>query len=706
MIHRFMFSFLVVATELAIGQTLFTTKGTISTGNGPQFVAVGDFNRDGILDLAVANTPDKTVTILSGDGTGGFSPMSVMQTGFIPYSLAVGDFNNDGAPDLAVVTDGDLRIFLGNGTGGFIASGSPYVTGISPFAAAVRDFNRSGNVDIALTDAGSNAVAVLLGSGQGGFAESSTSPISTGRGPQGVAVGDFNGDGRADLAIANFSDDTVTVLLGDGVGGFVQSNGSPFPAGEGPTWVSISDFNGDGLQDLLVSNYCPPAPGCTSSTVLLGDGRGGFSPSSQPLTFGGGSLVLMSVAADFNGDGKPDVATVFPSGLAVLLGNGDGTFRVPTGTNVFAAGTNPYALAIGDFNKDGNLDVAVVNQGSNSLTVFLGTQPTFPPPGLLSPAAGATNVQLPPLLSWNSSKGAVSYDVYFGSTSSPGFAANTTGTTYSPPPLALSTTYYWRVVARNGLNSATSLTRSFTTQPTSASRNGADIGVFRSGQWWLDADGDFSFNGSPDRMFWIGEAGDVPILGDWDNTGVRRVGVFRNGLWFLDIDNDGVWDPVHDIAFSFGQAGDVPIVGDWDGSGIQRIGVFRAGQWWLDMNGDHQWDAVHDVVFSYGQAGDTPLVGDWDNTGLQRIGVFRGGQWWLDMNGDRVWDPLSDLEFSYGEAGDTPVIGDWTHSGVVRVGVFRKAQWWLDMNNDHVWNPVQDIAPFFGLASDLPVVAQ
>jgi hypothetical protein len=230
------------------------------------------------------------------------------------------------------------------------------------------------------------------------------------------------------------------------------------------------------------------------------------------------------------------------------------------------------------------------------------------------------------------------------------------------------------------------------------------IGVFRNGQWWLDGNGDFAWTGSPDRLFYFGQAGDVPIMGDWDNTGVIRPGVFRNGQWWLDINNDGLWDAAHDIVFNFGQAGDVPLIGDWDGTGIQRIGVFRSGQWWLDLNNDHLWDVAHDTVFQFGQEGDVPVVGDWDNTGQQRIGVFRSGQWWLDMNADHLWDVSHDILFYYGQAGDIPVIGDWTHSGQTRIGVFRQAQWWLDMNGDHLWDVAHDLVTYFGIATDRPLI--
>ena len=173
------------------------------------------------------------------------------------------------------------------------------------------------------------------------------------------------------------------------------------------------------------------------------------------------------------------------------------------------------------------------------------------------------------------------------------------------------------------------------------------------------------------------------------------------------------------ISFSgYGEAGDIPIVGDWDGTGIQRIGVFRQSQWWLDINNDRQWDPIHDIMFYYGQPGDTPVIGDWNNTGRQRIGVFRPGvnnaEWWVDLNGDYVWDPQHDEAFFYGAPGDIPVVGDWTHTGVTRVGVVRSLsigvpepilQWWLDINNDHIWDS-RDVAPFFGISGDIPIVAQ
>jgi hypothetical protein len=322
-------------------------------------------------------------------------------------------------------------------------------------------------------------------------------------------------------------------------------------------------------------------------------------------------------------------------------------------------------------------------------------------PNLIYPSYGAASVSETPTLNWSPSIHATSYDIYLGTSTSLSLVGSTTATSYTPSALLPNQKYYWQIIANDSLGANPSLVSPFTTGPPLP----GSLGVFRSGQWWLDGNGDFEWTGPPDRVFYLGQAADIPIMGDWTNSGVIRAGVFRNGQWWLDLNNDGMWDAVHDIVFSFGQTGDVPVIGDWDGTGVQRIGIFRNGQWWLDMNNDHVWDGVHDAVFFFGQTGDIPLVGDWDNTGSQRIGVFRSGQWWLDINGDHVWDAAHDTVFFYGQAGDLPVVGDWTHTGQTRIGVFRQSQWWLDMNGDHLWDGLHDLVTNFGITTDHPVVA-
>ena len=99
------------------------------------------------------------------------------------------------------------------------------------------------------------------------------------------------------------------------------------------------------------------------------------------------------------------------------------------------------------------------------------------------------------------------------------------------------------------------------------------------------------------------------MIGDWDNTGRQRIGIFRSGQWWLDLNGDHMWDEVHDMVFFYGQAGDLPVIGDWTHTGQTRIGVFRQAQWWLDLNGDHLWDVAHDTLVYFGIASDRPVLG-------------------------------------------------------------------------------------------------
>jgi serine-aspartate repeat-containing protein C/D/E len=126
-----------------------------------------------------------------------------------------------------------------------------------------------------------------------------------------------------------------------------------------------------------------------------------------------------------------------------------------------------------------------------------------------------------------------------------------------------------------------------------------------------------------DHVFQFGQAGDVPVAGDWTGSGVRTVGVFRDGVWYLDMHGTGKWE-ADDIQTQFGQAGDIPVVGDWDGSGRDSIGVYRDGVWILDSNHDFRYDAG-DKVVKFGQHGDRPVVGNFTGTGKTEIGVYRNG---------------------------------------------------------------------------------
>jgi hypothetical protein len=303
--------------------TGFTTAtgSAPATGAEPFSIAVGDFNGDGIADLATANRNSYNVTVLLGNGSGGFtpSPASPVAAGAAPLSVAVGDFNGDGIPDLATANSlgNNVSVLLGDGLGGFIpALGSPFATGVGPTSVAVGDFNGDGSQDLAIAN-GAGSVTVLLGDGTGGFTAAAGSPFAAGPGPFFVAVADFNGDGKQDLAVADYGCTTVTVLLGDGAGGFTAAPGSPFAAGSEPTAVAVGDFNGDGVPDPAIADQ----GGVNDVTVLLGNGAGGFGGAAGS-PFAAGASPFTIVVGDFNGDGVQDLVLASQTGnnLSVLLG--------------------------------------------------------------------------------------------------------------------------------------------------------------------------------------------------------------------------------------------------------------------------------------------------------------------------------------------------------------------------------------------------
>jgi hypothetical protein len=183
-----------------------------------------------------------------------------------------------------------------------------------------------------------------------------------------------------------------------------------------------------------------------------------------------------------------------------------------------------------------------------------------------------------------------------------------------------------------------------------------------------------------------GNAGDVPVVGDWTGSGTKHIGVFRNGAWILDTNGNGILD-VADKTVVFGQAGDIPVVGDWRGTGQIALGLFRQGTFILDLSGHLSGTptGLSDVTFAFGQAGDLPIVADWNGSGTTKAGIFRNGLWLVDYNGDRVYNNL-DQAYTYGQAGDIPVVGDWDSSGSPsKIGVYRAGLWILDYDGDHVW---------------------
>jgi len=317
-------------------------------------IAEGDFNRDGITDLVVANLVSNNISVLTGNPKGGFAVFGgIFPVGKAPAAVAVGDFGSstspkpDGIPDIVVVNqdDNDFNLLIGDGQGGFTSyKGLNFGVGSFPGSIAVGDFNGDGLLDVAVGNLASNTVTVALRRSDGGF-NASTYAVTD---PAALAVGDFNRDGSLDIAAADYGSNTVSVLLNNGNGTFQAAQS--YNVGTGPFSLAVGDFNGDGRLDLAVANF-----GGSNVSVLLGNGDGTFQ-AAQDQTVGNGPVAV--TVGDFNGDGRLDIAVLTgDDAISVLLGNGNGTFQAAAQS--YNVGRAPFQVVAGDFNRDGRLDLAV-----------------------------------------------------------------------------------------------------------------------------------------------------------------------------------------------------------------------------------------------------------------------------------------------------------------------------------------------------------
>jgi VCBS repeat-containing protein len=343
----------------AVSGVLLGTATTFAVGQDPVSIATGDFNGDGVLDLVVANQASNTVSVLMGNGSGGFGPAVDYAVGSAPSSVAAVDLNGDGKLDLVVAnTDSNsVSVLLGNSSGGFAAA-TNFATGSQPVSVAFGDLNGDGKLDLVVADRASNDISVLLGDGSGGFAAAAS--VATGSHPLSIALGDFNGDGRLDIAVADEFSNDVRVMQGDGSGGFGAAD--ILSVGAFPNSLAVGDLNGDGKLDLVTANG-------NDASVLLGDGHGGFGAANTFIAGAGPTGVAIG---DFNGDGRPDLAVTDggSSSVSVLLGDGSGGFAAVAN---LATGAEPLAVAIGDFNGDGAPDLAIADFGSGNVSILHGS---------------------------------------------------------------------------------------------------------------------------------------------------------------------------------------------------------------------------------------------------------------------------------------------------------------------------------------------
>ena len=295
-----------------------------------------------------------------------FTPSTAFMAGeTVSFTLTTGLHSGGGAP----LTQAAAGSFIVGGvvpsSGTFATVGNTPTAGNAPHAVAIGDFNHDGKPDLATANAsGFGNISILLGNGDGTFATAVTYPV--GAASSGLAVGDFNGDGKQDLAVIYDEDATVAILLGNGDGTFAAAVTYPVgPAGAEPFGIAAADFNGDGKQDLVVANF-----NTSTLVIVLGNGDGSFG---SPATYTVGNSPNALVVGDFNGDGKMDVATSNGDNtISVLLGNGDGSFAAASIGTYPVGGEDPDSIAVGDFNGDGKLDLVVSNVTSGDVSILLG----------------------------------------------------------------------------------------------------------------------------------------------------------------------------------------------------------------------------------------------------------------------------------------------------------------------------------------------
>ena len=372
-------------------QATFQTGAPLETGSGPLAMAAADFNGDGYTDLAVANTGSGTISVMLSKGDGTFQAPAIyaMPTGCGPNYLAAADFNGDGHPDLMSLCPLGMSVvfFPGNGDGTF----APYKTVTLPhntfsgdllvyfpdMPLAIADFNGDGKLDIVLPltttvdNAPPQGTWLLEGNGDFTFRISQVAALS-GMDAITMTAGDFNGDGKPDLAALVVQQGSNTgnllIALGAGDGTFRVTNTYPLTTA---LTIRAADVNGDGITDIVMAGEDINTQNnfYASVSVYLGKGDGSFQAPATNTDTTTQAFLYSSCLADLRGTGKPDLVGVLWTGFTtksvalatatvmVMQNNGDGTFQSPAPVDPLSA-TAAFAVACGDFNGDGRADVA------------------------------------------------------------------------------------------------------------------------------------------------------------------------------------------------------------------------------------------------------------------------------------------------------------------------------------------------------------
>ncbi len=346
---------------------------TIAVGKGAGSAETGDFNKDNMPDLAIANSEDSSVTILLNNGNRKFIPSqgSPFYAGHFPNDIAIADLNGDGNADLAIANHERkyITVLFGNGKGQFhAAERSPFFVSVKPHTHGVvcADFNGDGYLDIVTDSWAVDSIVILFGDGKGNFLNPTF--YSTGKHPyQRLRTADFNHDNNPDIVTTNLDGDNVTILTGDGRGGFSKHL---FGAGNTPFGVAVADLNGDGNADLAIINSPSISGGKKGKdglTILLGDGKGSFKMlEGSPFSTGMGPTRV--AAGDLNGDGINDIAVTNYNSRSISIYYMSKNGMVSSTT--IPIGNHSDGIAIGDMDGDGKNDIMVSSYDDHTISIL------------------------------------------------------------------------------------------------------------------------------------------------------------------------------------------------------------------------------------------------------------------------------------------------------------------------------------------------
>ncbi|CAF2802312.1 unnamed protein product, partial [Rotaria sp. Silwood2] len=337
-----------------------------------EVVRIADFNNDNQADIVVVNSHANSIGILLGYGNGSFAKQVNCSTayGTQPMWVALGDFNNDNKLDIVTANrdDNSMSIFIGHGNGSFDDPETyPVGSGSRPLYVDIGDFNQDSILDIAIVNYGTNQISVHFGLGDATFLQGDLYSTGSGSQPNTLAVGDFNRDGQLDIVVANPGSDTIGVFLGSGTQPYARAKVRRPDIGSQPHFVTVGDFNNDGIFDVALANT-----GKNNVGIFIRLPNEIFD-DMVAYSVGVDSAPSFLAVGDLNNDNHSDIVATNSKtdNIAVFLGYGNGTFRTAT---FYSTGDHslPSAVAIVDLNNDNVLDIAIANAGTNTILLLYG----------------------------------------------------------------------------------------------------------------------------------------------------------------------------------------------------------------------------------------------------------------------------------------------------------------------------------------------